>query len=40
MVLLSEIWWVWIPSLVFVVVAVSLRRILSRRSSANYDPVA
>ena len=29
-VLLNEIWWVWIPALVFAVVAVSLRRVLVR----------
>ncbi|HYJ06695.1 MAG TPA: metal-dependent hydrolase [Chthoniobacterales bacterium] len=35
LVLLSEIWWIWIPSLVFAVVAVCLRRVLTRRAVAD-----
>jgi inner membrane protein len=32
-VLLNEIWWVWLPSLMFAVVALSLRQIAGRRSA-------
>ena len=35
LVLLSEIWWIWIPSLLFGVVAVCLRRVLTRRAVAD-----
>ena len=31
-VLLNEMWWIWVPSLVFAMVAVSLRRTVGRRS--------
>jgi inner membrane protein len=31
-VLVNEFWWVWIPSLVFAVIAVALRRLAARRS--------
>ena len=31
-VLLNEIWWIWIPSLVFAVVVLSLRQLAARRS--------
>ena len=35
LVLLNEIWWIWVPSLVFAVVAVCLRRVLTRRAIAD-----
>ena len=38
LVLLSEIWWIWIPSLLFGVVAVCLRRVLTRGAVADDHP--
>jgi inner membrane protein len=37
LVLLNEIWWIWVPSLVFVVVAVSVRHFLIRRHVDSND---
>jgi len=38
LVLLNEIWWIWIPSLGFVVAAVAVRRGLTRRAVADEHP--
>lgn len=38
-VLLNEMWWIWVPSLLFAVVALSVRRIVGRRSVGT-APVA
>ena len=39
LVLLSEIWWIWFPSLIFAAVALSVRRFLTGRSIAGDHPV-
>lgn len=38
-VLLNEIWWIWLPSLAFVVAVVLLRRVSTPRSGGNDDSV-